>query len=64
MVVISRYTMKPSEASNAPPYVILFFLFLIFQFRVLPVAMSSERKCLNIATGYECENELTPKTNN
>lgn len=62
MVVISRYTMKPSEASNAPRYVLLF----CFDFSVpyLPVAMSSERECLNIATGYECENELTPKTNN
>ena len=63
MVVISLYTIKPSEASNVPQYVIL-FLFYIFQFRVLPVATSSERKCLNIATGYECANELTPKTNN
>ena len=63
MVVISLYTMKPSEASNVPQYVILFFV-LYFSVRVLPVATSSERKCLNIATGYECANELTPKTNN
>ena len=26
MVVISLYTMKPSEASNVPQYVILFFV--------------------------------------